>query len=75
MDTLAGEQATPLEDLAAGATGKAEVTRHRLDRHNAGLTPLLKTPTLQSRSRRRPNAVDHGGMKRVKLGSAGRIHR
>ena len=42
MDTLAGEQATPLEDLAAGGTGKAELRGTVWTAHNAGLTPLLK---------------------------------
>ena len=40
VDSLAGESATPLEDLAVGATGKAELRGTTWTAHNAGPTPL-----------------------------------
>ena len=42
VDSLAGESATPLEDLAVGGTGKAELRGTIWTAHNAGLSPLMK---------------------------------
>lgn len=42
VDTLAGESATPLEDLAVSGTGKAELRGTTWTAHNAGATPLVK---------------------------------
>lgn len=42
VDSLAGESATPLEDLAVGGTGKAELRGTTWTAHNAGPTPLKK---------------------------------
>jgi inner membrane protein len=42
VDTLAGESATPLEDLAASGTGKAELRGTTWTAHNAGSSPLVK---------------------------------
>jgi len=42
VDTLAGESAIPLEDLAANGTGKAELRGTTWTAHNAGLSPLMK---------------------------------
>jgi inner membrane protein len=42
VDTLAGESATPLEDLAASGTGKAELRGTTWTAHNAGPSPLMK---------------------------------
>jgi hypothetical protein len=42
VDTLAGESAIPLEDLAASGTGKAELRGTTWTAHNAGLSPLMK---------------------------------
>jgi len=42
VDTLAGESAIPLEDLAANGTGKAELRGTTWTAHNPGPTPLTK---------------------------------
>jgi membrane protein implicated in regulation of membrane protease activity len=42
VDTLAGESAIPLEDLAASGTGKAELRGTTWTAHNAGPSPLMK---------------------------------
>jgi membrane protein implicated in regulation of membrane protease activity len=42
VDTLAGESAIPLEDLAVSGTGKAELRGATWTAHNAGPTPLTK---------------------------------
>ena len=42
VDSLAGESATPLEDLAASGTGKAELRGTTWTAHNAGPSPLMK---------------------------------
>lgn len=42
VDSLAGESATPLEDLVPGATGKAELRGTTWTAHNAGPAPLTK---------------------------------
>ncbi|MEO8341202.1 MAG: NfeD family protein [Nitrospirota bacterium] len=42
VDTLAGESAIPLEDLAVGGTGKAELRGTTWTAHNAGPFPLIK---------------------------------
>jgi membrane protein implicated in regulation of membrane protease activity len=42
VDTLAGESAIPLEDLAVSGTGKAELRGTTWTAHNAGATPLVK---------------------------------
>ena len=42
VDTLAGESAIPLEDLAANGTGKAELRGTTWTAHNAGSSPLVK---------------------------------
>ena len=42
VDSLAGEHASPLEDLAGGGTGKAELRGTTWTAHNAGPTPLQK---------------------------------
>ena len=42
VDTLAGESATPLENLAVSGTGKAELRGTTWTAHNAGPTPLTK---------------------------------
>jgi membrane protein implicated in regulation of membrane protease activity len=42
VDTLAGESATPLEDLAVSGTGKAELRGSTWTAHNAGPSPLMK---------------------------------
>lgn len=42
VDTLAGESATPLEDLALNGTGKAELRGSTWTAHNAGPSPLMK---------------------------------
>lgn len=42
VDTLAGESAIPLEDLAASGTGKAELRGTAWTAHNAGPSPLMK---------------------------------
>jgi membrane protein implicated in regulation of membrane protease activity len=42
VDSLAGENATPLEDLEPGTTGKAELRGTTWTAHNAGATSLTK---------------------------------
>jgi len=42
VDSLAGESAIPLEDLAASGTGKAELRGTTWTAHNAGPSPLMK---------------------------------
>ncbi|MEO5863968.1 MAG: NfeD family protein [Nitrospiraceae bacterium] len=42
VDTLAGESAIPLEDLAVSGTGKAELRGTTWTAHNAGPSPLIK---------------------------------
>jgi len=42
VDTLAGESATPLDNLAVGGTGKAELRGTTWTAHNAGPVPLTK---------------------------------
>ena len=42
VDSIAGESAIPLEDLAAGGTGKAELRGTTWTAHNAGPVPLKK---------------------------------
>jgi len=42
VDSLAGENAIPLEDLAVGGTGKAELRGTTWTARNAGLTSLKK---------------------------------
>jgi inner membrane protein len=42
VDTLAGESAIPLGDLAANGTGKAELRGTTWTAHNAGSSPLVK---------------------------------
>jgi membrane protein implicated in regulation of membrane protease activity len=42
VDTLAGESAIPLEDLALNGTGKAELRGSTWTAHNAGPSPLMK---------------------------------
>ena len=42
VDTLTGESAIPLEDLALNGTGKAELRGSTWTAHNAGPSPLMK---------------------------------
>lgn len=42
VDSLAGESAIPLEDLASSGTGKAELRGTTWTAHNAGPSPLMK---------------------------------
>ena len=42
VDSLAGESAIPLEDLAASGTGKAELRGTTWTAHNAGPSSLMK---------------------------------
>lgn len=42
VDSLAGESAIPLEDLAVGGAGKAELRGTTWTAHNAGPSPLTK---------------------------------
>lgn len=42
VDTLTGESAIPLEDLASNGTGKAELRGTTWTAHNAGPAPLMK---------------------------------
>jgi membrane protein implicated in regulation of membrane protease activity len=42
VDTLAGESAIPLENLAENGTGKAELRGTTWTAHNAGPSPLMK---------------------------------
>jgi inner membrane protein len=42
VDSIAGESAIPLEDLAVGGTGKAELRGTTWTAHNAGSIPLMR---------------------------------
>jgi membrane protein implicated in regulation of membrane protease activity len=42
VDSMVGEVAIPLEDLAPGSTGKAELRGTEWSVHNAAATPLRK---------------------------------
>ena len=62
IDSMVGEVAIPLEALAVGATGKAELRGTTWSAKNVGTTKLQQRSARKSDKSRRFDAVDRGRM-------------